>query len=114
LSDRDEGLFRMLVDDVDSDWPDRLLHNLARAPVVDESVADFARDYATATRTELSEPERRVLHCASLGLEASHIAALLYLSEHTVKTHLKAARFRLKAKNTTHACCLALREGLFE
>jgi DNA-binding CsgD family transcriptional regulator len=104
----------MLVDDVESDWPDRLLHDLARAPIVEEEVADFAKTYASAVRVALSQAELRVLHYASLGLEAAHIGDLLYVSENTVKTHLKAARFRLKAKNTTHACCLALREGLFE
>ncbi len=114
MPERDEALYDRLMADLDSDWPDRLLHDLARAPVVDEAAADFANDYAMATKTDLSDRELQVLKCASVGLEYEHIGELLFISLATVKHHLKSARYRLKAKNTTHACCLALRQGLFE
>jgi DNA-binding NarL/FixJ family response regulator len=113
LSERDEEVFRKLVDDAESDWPDRLLERLAQAPLVEESIL-VKPFYRNATRDDLSEEELEVLRYVSYGLEASHVADLIEVSEHTVKTHLRAARFRLKAKNTLHACCLALREGLFE
>ncbi len=115
MPERDEALYDRLMADTDSDWPDRLLSALAKAPVVvDESVADFANDYQMATKVSLSDRELQVLHCASLGLDHDHIADLLFVSIETVKQHLKAARYVLRAKNTTHACCLALRHGLFE
>jgi DNA-binding NarL/FixJ family response regulator len=114
MKERDEELFERLMADTDSDWPDRLLHDLARKPLVDESAADFAKTYASATRTELTERELEVLNCASHGMDAEHIAGHLFIALGTVKAHLKAARYRLKAKNTAHACCLAIRQGLFE
>jgi DNA-binding NarL/FixJ family response regulator len=100
--------------DTDSDWPDRLLHDLARAPLLDDSLELVPKHYATVSRNELSERELQILHCASIGLTTEHIADLLFLAQTTVKDHLKRARYVLRAKNTTHACCLAIRQGLFE
>ena len=115
MPERDEALFDRLMADTDSDWPDKLLHDLARAPLTDEpTVNAMLSTYPAAMREDLSDRELEVLRYASHGLEATHTAELLFLSPHTVRSHLKTARFRLKAKNTAHACCLALRQGLFE
>lgn len=111
--ERDEALYDRLMADTDSDWPNRLLHDLARAPIVDDSMDTLPRSYATVRRADLSDRELEVLHCASLGLTTEHIGDILFLSEETIKNHLKRARYVLRAKNTTHACCLALRAGLF-
>ncbi len=100
--------------DTESDWPDRLLRKLADAPLVAEPAVDSPKTYRLAEFSFLTPRELEVLHYASLGLENSHIADMLFVTVETVKTHLKAARYRLCAKNTTHACCLAIRAGLFE
>lgn len=112
--DRDEVLFERLMSDVDADWPDRLLHDLARTPIAYEEDLIYSGSYTTHARADLSDRELEVLRCASHGLDMEHIADLLCISIDTVKCHLKAARYRLKAKNTTHACCLAIRQGLIE
>jgi DNA-binding NarL/FixJ family response regulator len=114
MKERDEDLFERLMADTDSDWPDRLLHDLAQAPLVEEGVLKFAHHYTQATREDLTDREVEILRYASVGLNADHIGSLLHLAEETVKKHLRACRFRLGAKNTTHACCLAIRQGLFE
>lgn len=110
IEGRDEGVFERLMRDADADWPDRLLHDLAQAPLVDEA----AIRYKNPARLTLTERELEVLRCASVGLEMEHTADLLFVSFNTVQSHLKSARYRLRAKNTAHACCLALRQGLIE
>ena len=61
----------------------------------------------TPTRAEL-----RVLECMSHGMTTPMAADALGLSVETVKTHLRAARLRLAAKNTAHAVALVIRMGL--
>lgn len=60
----------------------------------------------------LTPAESRCLQAASRGLEVTEAAVLLGIAPDTVKTHLKHARRRLRAKNTAHACCEAIRFGL--
>jgi DNA-binding CsgD family transcriptional regulator len=61
---------------------------------------------------DLQPDERRCLQAAAAGLQTKEIAAVFGMSYLTVQDQLKAARRRLRAKNTTHACCEALRHGL--
>ena len=60
----------------------------------------------------LSPRELRCLEGMSHGLERAGTAELLGIDEETVKNHLRAARRLLRAKNTTHAVAIALRDGL--
>lgn len=92
--DVDEILARMR-DDTESDWPERLLADIAAAPTV------------TLTPMEL-----RCLLCASHGMEGAETAALTGRTLATVREQLKQARRKLAAKNTAHAVALALRAGL--
>lgn len=109
--DADEIIVRMRADH-DSDWPTRLLRNIGRRPLIDESAI---RNGTTAPgRRGLSESELRVLEAFSRGMTAEMAAELLGVSPETVKTQVKSARYRLRAKNTTHACCEALRLGLIK
>ncbi len=63
-------------------------------------------------RNELSPSELRVLEAHSRGMTSEMTAEILGVAVETVKTELKSARYRLRAKNTAHACCEALRQGL--
>ena len=65
-------------------------------------------------RENLTERECQVLTAMSYGMERKDAAALLGISLETVKTRLDHARRALRAKNTTHACCEALRRGLIQ
>jgi DNA-binding CsgD family transcriptional regulator len=108
-----ENLARMAADH-DHDWPTRLAARINVAPLVDEEWLSRMGDHnltTTATST-VTAAEQRVVQAASYGLTNEMIADLLCISPFTVKQHLKAARFKLRAKNTTHACATALRQGL--
>lgn len=60
----------------------------------------------------LTRQELLVLVCLSHGLDERATAELLGKGMETVKSQSSSARYRLQAKNTTEACCEAIRRGL--
>lgn len=62
----------------------------------------------------LSEREIQVLHHASYGLTNKEIGLLLYVSEETVKTHMKHIIARLGVQNRTAAVRAAFEQGYLE
>ncbi len=60
----------------------------------------------------LTPNQARVLEALSRGLGDKGAADLLGVTIESIKTSSQLARRKLKAKNTTHACCEALRRGL--
>lgn len=107
--DPDEILARMRAD-TESDWPARLLHDLAAAPLVEASDLRFSA--RRVDDTPLSPAEMKVVTALSHGLSYDEAAAALGLAVDTVKTHLQIARRKLRAKNTVHLCAIALRRTL--
>lgn len=97
-------------DDKGGDWPTRLLNDLAAVPLVDE---ELLKNFVAGdpSRTLLSKKEKDVLTGLSVGLTIEMIAEVYGCSIETVKTHLKKAKFVLRAKNSYHALALALRQG---
>jgi DNA-binding CsgD family transcriptional regulator len=77
----------------------------------DEQLEEFFRE-TQPKRLEPSPGELNALIYSSQGLSAKEIAGELGLSRETVRTQLLIARRKLAAKNTTHACCIAIRLGL--
>lgn len=69
-------------------------------------IAELGRD------NHLTRSELRALNHASHGLSCEMAAQVAGVGKQTMASQLKAARGRLQAKNTTHACCIALRKGL--
>jgi DNA-binding NarL/FixJ family response regulator len=61
---------------------------------------------------QLTPRELVVLEQMSRGLSASAAAAETHHAPGTIHTHLKAARWKLAAENTTHAGAIAIRRGL--
>ena len=55
--------------------------------------------------------ETDVLELISEGLGNREIAERLYLSEETVKTHIRSILAKLQAKSRAHAVALAIRRG---
>lgn len=94
--DADE-LLRKMIADTDSDWPDRILRSMWRP---------------RSTEHPLSVAELEALTAVSNGLTSRMAGELLIKEEETIRSQLKAARMKLRAKNTTHACCMAIRQGL--
>jgi len=70
-----------------------------------------AEEPAHADRT-LSPRQKEILALIAAGAETPRIAAELSLSEATVKTHVRDAIRRLRARNRTHAVALAMAAGL--
>jgi DNA-binding CsgD family transcriptional regulator len=93
------------VDELERAWPDPDRR--------DEALGRLAGRIATQQeRGDLTPTEARVLEARSRGLGNIGAAALLGLSVPAVEAHVKLARRILRAKDTPHACCEALRRGL--
>ena len=61
---------------------------------------------------DLTVMEMRVLEKLPLGMTNAEIGDSLGIKENTVKTHLRTAMYKLKAKDRAHAAAIAVREGL--
>jgi two-component system NarL family response regulator len=65
-------------------------------------------------RPELSERELQVLRHMALGKSNKEIGQVLYISENTVKGHVKAIFTKLDAIGRTEAVAIANRRGIIE
>jgi DNA-binding NarL/FixJ family response regulator len=63
-------------------------------------------------RSELSKRETQVLHCLALGRSNKEIGRALYISEGTVKHHVKSILSKLNAMGRGEAIVIAARRGL--
>jgi DNA-binding NarL/FixJ family response regulator len=66
------------------------------------------------SRGKLTRRQRQILQRLADGESTTVAARELDLSEETVKTHMKNAMARLKARNRSHAIAIALRESLID
>jgi DNA-binding CsgD family transcriptional regulator len=67
---------------------------------------------ASGTELSLTDRERDVLRLLGEGLGNREIAAILGLSDHTVKFHLHSVFAKLGAESRTEAVSIAVRRGL--
>jgi DNA-binding CsgD family transcriptional regulator len=56
--------------------------------------------------------ERDVLELVAAGYSTAEIARALWITEDTVRTHIKRTLVRLEARTRAHAVAIAYREGL--
>jgi len=63
---------------------------------------------------KLSRKEREVLDGLAQGRTTEEIAGLLFVSPHTVRTHVKNGMRKLGARSRAHAVAIALRDGAIE
>ena len=66
---------------------------------------------ATNTQKGLSKHEREIMDLLAQGLTGEQVAAQLFLSPETIKTHIRNAMNKLEANTRVHAIAIALREG---
>jgi DNA-binding NarL/FixJ family response regulator len=66
---------------------------------------------ATSRVPQLSPREREIMHLMAEGLTAEAIAEEIDISVETVRTHVRNAIRKLKARNRVHAIALALERG---
>ena len=84
-----------------------------------EALIDLEEYLAGASRrrfeprltAELTEREREVLELLADGLTTAEVAGRLSLSQHAVRSRVKAALAKLGARNREHAIAIAIREG---
>lgn len=80
------------------------------------SAADVGRLLRAARRTpsitDLSERELEVLQCLAEGQSTAAIASTLYISVHTVRSHIRHILAKLDAHSKLEAVATALRDGL--
>jgi two-component system, NarL family, nitrate/nitrite response regulator NarL len=62
--------------------------------------------------SSLSNREMEVLECLAQGLTTAQIAGVLYISENTVKTHVRHILEKLEASNRAEAVSKAMQMGL--
>jgi DNA-binding NarL/FixJ family response regulator len=84
----------------------------AGRPSIPAEVAIQIAEHATADA--LSEREIEVLRCVAQGAANKEVAALLHISEETVKVHMKHILEKLAATDRTHAVTIALARGIIE
>ena len=58
--------------------------------------------------------ERDVLELVADGCSTAEIARALWITEDTVRTHIKRTLARLGARTRAHAVAIAFREGLWK
>lgn len=92
--------------------PDRLLADLARTSAIGEHEIDGYLVARCERPAALTVRETEALRYLSRGLTREQTADAMAYSLETVKDWMKSARYKLRAKNSTQACCEALRRGL--
>ncbi len=92
--------------------PERQDAALLRLLLRCSDVAERNKGGADLRAFRLSAEELRTLQALSYGVGSQGAADLTGYTLEGVKSHTKQARRILGAKNTTHACCQAVRLGL--
>ena len=64
--------------------------------------------------SSLSARELDVLKCVAAGNSNRAVASLMYLSEDTVKSHMKNISSKLGANDRTHAVMIAVKRGIID
>jgi DNA-binding NarL/FixJ family response regulator len=82
------------------------------APTLERSVARLIIELQVADNRRLSVREIDVMRLASKGLSVSDIAAQLFISANTTRTHLQRSYRKLGAVNRTGAVAAAMRRGM--
>lgn len=130
VSDEDEDLFAAiqagadgyLLKDLTSDEFLEMLSGLERGEAAisrkatTRLIAGF-QQLTTQTfdpKSQLTERELELLHLLADGLSNKNIAERLFISENTVKYHIKNILQKFGVQNRTEAVAIAIRQGLLE
>ncbi len=90
--------------------PDKLIRSLGNAPIGDPDQTPHQASWGR--NPDLTASERDVLRCLSQGMTTTMAAEALGRADWTVREQIRAARYKLKAKTKTQACCEAIRREL--
>ena len=97
-----------------SEIPFRSTHNATPTEQSATPIQATAQQAIAAMPEEdrLTNKEMKVLSVLALGMSNIAIAEQLYVSESTVRTHLRNINLKLHAKNRTEAVSIARQMGL--
>ncbi len=71
--------------------------------------------FLTRDSQELLTPrEREILQLLADGMSNADVAAKLFISQETVKSHVRHILAKLEADTRTHAVAIALRESIID
>jgi DNA-binding CsgD family transcriptional regulator len=62
----------------------------------------------------LTQREREILQLLADGMSNADVAARLFISQETVKSHVRHILAKLEADTRTHAVAIALRESIID
>ena len=68
----------------------------------------------TATSDILTPREREILQLLADGMSNADVAAKLFISQETVKSHVRHILAKLEADTRTHAVAIALRDAIID
>ncbi len=72
-------------------------------------------DFLTRDREEmLTQREREILQLLADGMSNADVASRLFISQETVKSHVRHILAKLEADTRTHAVAIALREAIID
>ncbi len=74
----------------------------------------LTRGQSTGGNSSLSDRELEVLDCLATGMTTNQIGSQLFISENTVKTHIRHILEKLDASNRTEAVSKAIQMGLIQ
>jgi DNA-binding NarL/FixJ family response regulator len=94
---------------------DRILTGQPRVVAQIAPSSESARaDASWLLSKQLTEREREVLRLLAVGLRNDRIAEILFLSPHTVRTHVQNIRTKIGVRSRLEAAVFAIRTGLAE
>lgn len=76
--------------------------------------AEEPEEYGWVPSGHLTDREREVLRLLAVGLRNDRIAEILFLSPHTVRTHVQNIRTKLGVRSRLEAAVFAIKHGLAE
>jgi len=107
-----DNLVTMIID-----APDVPIEDIDKWVVAYNQLPRTGRDYRKPRQRgprKLTFRQEMALQLAANGLKEKEIAVRMFVSRETVKNHLAACRYKLKALNTPHAVAIALRQEIIE
>ena len=102
--------------EIDVEYASRLVRVPGRVLVLAVALPatrpSFSKPAGSAEREPLSKREHEVVDLITLGMETPAIAKRLYISEHTVRAHVRNAMQRLGAHTRAHLVAIVLSDRL--
>jgi len=81
-------------------------------PKINDQVFNYLRGKNNVNTDQLSSREKEIIKCVSEGMNTKAISGVLFISEHTVKTHRRNIMHKLNVKTSAELIKLAVDKGI--